>query len=188
MPNSAPANASDEPHWPAPVSVAIFLIPAWAFVPSLRHRGVGLVRAGRRDAFVLVVDPRRRAERLSRRCADQRRRAPEAEHLAHRLGNGHVALGADLLQDQLHQEQRRQVVRADRLQRARVQHRRRSHRQIGGDVVPVLRHLALVEQELGGRAHGRPLSWWRCGVHPLGVTRRIRSEVYPSPRLPESMA
>jgi hypothetical protein len=24
MPNSAPANASEEPHWPAPVSVAIF--------------------------------------------------------------------------------------------------------------------------------------------------------------------
>ena len=28
MPNSAPAKASDEPHWPAPVSVVIFLMPA----------------------------------------------------------------------------------------------------------------------------------------------------------------
>ena len=30
MPNSAPAKASDEPHWPAPVSVTIFLTPACA--------------------------------------------------------------------------------------------------------------------------------------------------------------
>ncbi len=30
-PNSEHANASDEPHWPAPVSVASFLIPACAF-------------------------------------------------------------------------------------------------------------------------------------------------------------
>ena len=28
MPNTAPANASAEPHCPAPVSVVIFLIPA----------------------------------------------------------------------------------------------------------------------------------------------------------------
>ncbi len=27
-PNSAPANASDEPHWPAPVSVASRFTPA----------------------------------------------------------------------------------------------------------------------------------------------------------------
>ena len=32
MPNSAPAKASDEPHCPAPVSVAIFLMPAcWLY-------------------------------------------------------------------------------------------------------------------------------------------------------------
>ena len=30
-PNSEQANASAEPHWPAPVSVASRLIPAWAF-------------------------------------------------------------------------------------------------------------------------------------------------------------
>jgi hypothetical protein len=30
-PNSEQANASDEPHWPAPVSVTSRLIPAWAF-------------------------------------------------------------------------------------------------------------------------------------------------------------
>jgi hypothetical protein len=30
-PNSEHANASDDPHWPAPVSVTSFLIPAFAF-------------------------------------------------------------------------------------------------------------------------------------------------------------
>jgi hypothetical protein len=30
-PNSVQANASAEPHWPAPVSVESFLMPAWAF-------------------------------------------------------------------------------------------------------------------------------------------------------------
>ena len=29
-PNRLPANASDEPHWPAPVSVVSFLMPGWA--------------------------------------------------------------------------------------------------------------------------------------------------------------
>ena len=56
MPNNEPANASAEPHWPAPVSVVSFLMPACALYAGLRHRGVGLVRAGGRDAFVLVVD------------------------------------------------------------------------------------------------------------------------------------
>jgi hypothetical protein len=30
-PNSEQANASEEPHWPAPVSVTSRLMPAWAF-------------------------------------------------------------------------------------------------------------------------------------------------------------
>ena len=30
-PNSEQANASEEPHWPAPVSVTSFVIPACAF-------------------------------------------------------------------------------------------------------------------------------------------------------------
>ncbi len=45
-------------------------------VVRLRHRGVRLVRPGRRDALVLVVDARRRAERLLEAVrAEQRRRA-----------------------------------------------------------------------------------------------------------------
>ncbi len=113
MPNSAPANASAEPHWPAPVSVVELLDAGLGVVPGLRHRGVRLVRAGRRDAFVLVVDLRRRAERLLEAVrADQRRRPPQAEHLAHRLGNLDLAFGRDLLHDQRHREQRRQVVGA----------------------------------------------------------------------------
>ena len=30
-PKSEHANASEEPHWPAPVSVESYLTPAWAF-------------------------------------------------------------------------------------------------------------------------------------------------------------
>ena len=58
-------------------------------VERLRHRGVRLVRAGRRDALVLVVDPGRRAERLLQPVrAEQRRRPPQpvdVEHLARDL-------------------------------------------------------------------------------------------------------
>jgi hypothetical protein len=45
--------------------------------------------------------------------AKQRRRAPQAEHLAHRLGDLDLALGADLLLDQRHRKQRRQVIGPD---------------------------------------------------------------------------
>jgi hypothetical protein len=86
MPNSAPANASDEPHWPAPVSVVSFLMPA-CVVPGLRHGGVGLVAAGGRHAFVLVVDLGRRAQRLFEPVrAEQRAGAPQAK--TSRTGSG----------------------------------------------------------------------------------------------------
>jgi hypothetical protein len=42
MPNSAPAKASDEPHWPAPVSVASFLMPAWALYQACGTAVLGL--------------------------------------------------------------------------------------------------------------------------------------------------
>ena len=51
--------------------------PGLGVVVRLRHGGVRLVRAGGRDALVLVVDPRRRAERLLQPVrAVQRRRPP----------------------------------------------------------------------------------------------------------------
>ena len=58
-PNSLQANASDEPHCPAPVSVASLLDAGLRVLVRLRHGGVRLVRAGGRDALVLVVDVRR---------------------------------------------------------------------------------------------------------------------------------
>ena len=62
IPNSRQASASAEPHWPAPVSVASLRTPAALVVVGLRDGGVRLVRAGRRDALVLVVDVRRGVE------------------------------------------------------------------------------------------------------------------------------
>ena len=158
IPNSAPAKASDDPHWPAPVSVASFLMPACWLYQACGTAVLGLWLPAGRDALVLVVDLGRRAEGLFQTVrTDQRRRPPQLEDLAHRLGDRDLTLGGHLLHDQFHREQRRQVVRTDRLHRARVQHRRRRHGQVGGDVVPVLGHLALVEQELGLGTHGRGL-------------------------------
>ena len=54
-------------------------------VVGLRHRGVRLVRAGRAHAFVLVVNLRRRIQRLLQPArAKQRRRPPLRVHLPHR--------------------------------------------------------------------------------------------------------
>src|SRR3954447_24923608 len=41
-PNSRHANASDEPHWPAPVSVASFLMPACALAYACGTAVLGL--------------------------------------------------------------------------------------------------------------------------------------------------
>jgi hypothetical protein len=42
MPNSEPAKASEEPHWPAPVSVVSFLMPAWALYQAWGTAVLGL--------------------------------------------------------------------------------------------------------------------------------------------------
>ena len=154
MPNSAPAKASEEPHWPAPVSVREPLDAGLLVVPGLRHRGVGLVRAGRRDALILVVDFGRRPELLLEPArADQRRRPPHAVDVAHRFGNLDVALGRDLLEDQRHRKQRLEIGRPDRLLGARMQHGRQRLRQVGRQVVPGLRNLGFVQHELDLIAH-----------------------------------
>ena len=126
-------------------------------VERLRHGGVRLVRAGGRDSLVLVVDPRRRPERLLQPMGAEERRGPpqavDVEHLARDLD---VLLLRDLLHDQVHREQRRQVLGTDRLPGAGVQHRRRGRRQVVEDVVPARGQVALGEQDLvvGGRGHG----------------------------------
>jgi hypothetical protein len=127
-------------------------------VVRLWHSGVRLVRPGRGDALVLVVDVRRCTERGFQPVRPmQRGRPPEAVHL---LRDVDVPLAGDLLHDQVHREQRRQVVRADRLQRAGVQRRRRGRGQVGHEVVPLRRQLGLGQHVTIGRrrGHGRCLS------------------------------
>ena len=118
-------------------------------VVRLRDRGVRLVRAGRRDALVLVVDARGCLERaLQAARAIERRRPPLAIDAAHLLRDRDEPIGRDLLADDRHREERREVVGADGLARARVEHGRRRLREIGRDVVPGLRKPALVEDVL----------------------------------------
>ena len=113
--------------------------------------GVELVRAGRADAFVLVIDPRRRIERfLQAARANQRRRTPLRINLPHLSGNLDLALGADFLNDQGHGKQRSEIGRAERLERAGMQWRRERLGQIGKNVVPGLRNTALRQIELNG--------------------------------------
>ena len=91
-------------------------------VVRLRHRGIQLVRAGRADAFVFVINTCRRIERLLQAArAHKRRRPPLRVNLPHFSGNLNLALGADLLHDQGHGKQRREIVGTDRLQGSRVQ-------------------------------------------------------------------
>ena len=94
-PNSAQAKASAVPHWPAPVSVVSLLHARLGVVVRLRHGGVRLVRAGRADALVLVVDPGRGAERLLEPVGpEQRRRPPQPVDVEHLAGDLDVALRA----------------------------------------------------------------------------------------------
>ena len=86
-----------------------------AVVVGLRHGRVGLVRARRRGALVLVVDVRRGIElALEAPRPVQRRRAPQLVDLAHLVGDLDLRLGRDLLRDQAHREDRREVVGARR--------------------------------------------------------------------------
>jgi hypothetical protein len=64
-------------------------------VVRLRHRGVGLVAAGRAGAFVLVIDVRRRVERLFQAArAIERRGPPQAVDIHHLARDIDLRLGA----------------------------------------------------------------------------------------------
>ena len=128
-------------------------------VPGLRHGGVGLVRC-------------RRATRL-RTCSRSWPACPAPSPAGARAPAGSAARGGRPRAPARGSAISRSVLTScrissignsgarssgpDRLQRARVQRRRRRHRQVGHDVVPVARHAALVEQELG-LGHGG-ISW-----------------------------
>ena len=120
-------------------------------VIRLRDGGVRLVRAGRADALVLVVDVGGRVQRLLQTAgAEERRWTPLRVDLSHRAGNLDLALGADLLQDEAHGKERSQIVGAERLQRSGVQRRRHGLGQVGCNVVPGERDAALRQVVLDG--------------------------------------
>ncbi len=119
-------------------------------VVGLRNGSVRLVRSGRADALVLVVDACRGVEHLLQTVgAEQRRRPPQPVHVEHAAGDVDVAVLRDLLHDERHREQRRKVVGPDRLHRARVQRRRRRRGEVRNDVVPLRRDLIFAQQDLG---------------------------------------
>ncbi len=143
-------------------------------VEGLCDRGVRLVRAGGRDALVLVVDAGRGIERLLQAAgAVERCRPPLAIDRPHLLGDRDEAIRRDLLQDDLHREERREVVRPDRLPGSRVENGRRRLGEVGRDVVPGLRKPALVEDVLDLVGHHALLSLaGRLGFRAHVRTRR----------------
>ena len=126
-------------------------------VEGLRDRGVRLVAAGGAHSLVLVVDLRRRAERLLEAVrAIERRRPPQLVDVTHGPGDLDPALARHLLLDERHREERGEVGRADRLLRPGVEHRGELERHVRLDVVPGRRDLGLGQDELRRVAHGWP--------------------------------
>ena len=166
-PHLQPEHLAGQRHRAAPLAGAGLggdaLDAGLGVVIGLSHGGVGLVRTGRGDAFVLVVDLRRGAERRFQAMgAEQRRGAPQLIDLAHFFRDRNPALGRHFLLDQAHREDRRQRLGADRLA-VRTQRRRRRIGHVGDDVVPVGGDLGFVEQELGLRHGGLPVVCvYRC--------------------------
>ena len=170
------------PHCPAPVSVARRFDPLGLVEIGLGDGGIQLVRAGRADTLVLVVDVGRciqrplQAPRPVERCG-----TVETIDFAHRLGNLDPPITGHLLQDQPHGEQGCQVIRSDGLPRAGVQHRRGRRRQIGDDVVPGVRDVLLsktVDHRFGHSTssflrrlpmHGRSAPQPLCRVYALSA-------------------
>ena len=123
-------------------------------VERLSDGGVGFVAAGRTDAFVLVIDPRRSAERPFQPAGPiQRAGSPLPIDLPDRFRNLDLSLGGHFLLDQRHREQRRQIIRPDRLQRTGMQHRRRWFWQVRDQVIPEFWHSTLIEHVFNGFAH-----------------------------------
>jgi hypothetical protein len=138
----------------------------------LGDRAVGLVRSGRRDALVLVVDARRRIEgALEPVRPVQRRRAPQLVDLADRLRDLDLGIGRNLLADQRHREDRRQVIGPRRLHRSRVERRQRVTRQVRHQVHPVGGDAVLGQRELGRLGHAAILN---CRTHARARACRPR--------------
>ena len=112
-------------------------------VVRLRHRGIRFMRSSRRNAFVLVVDFRRRSQHLFQSCcAHQRRRAPQPVNLANFLRNRNPALGRHFLLQDRHRKNRAHLFRRGRLS-VRSKRRRRRIGHIRHHVVPMGRNFRL---------------------------------------------
>src|SRR5690606_7747879 len=143
-------------------------------VIGLGDRSVGLVRARRASALVLVVDARRGIEgALEVVGPEHRRRSPQRVGLADALGDLDVAGARDLLLDQRHREQRREGLGSDRLVGRRVERRQRSVGHVGRDVVPVGRDLGFTEGDLALFAHD---ACYRSNTGTRRVTRQRMTE------------
>ena len=84
-------------------------------VPGLWHGGIGLVAAGRADAFILVIDFGGSAEVLFEVDGPfEGGWSPAIKDLKYFIGDVYPFLGADFLLDEVHWEDRRQHFGADR--------------------------------------------------------------------------
>ena len=119
-------------------------------VPRLGDGRVGLVGAGRRDSFELIVDPGRGAERLFQAMgAIERRRPPELVDLPDLVRDVDPAVGGHLLLDQRHGEDGQHVVRGERFEGLGIDDRRQGTRHVGDDVVPLPGDLVFAEKNFG---------------------------------------
>ena len=117
-------------------------------VVGLRHGGVGLVRSGRRDALVLEIDFRGRAERLLQpRSPHERRGSPYFVNLLHLFGNVDEPLRGHLLIDQLFGENGAHLLFGYGLLGRGMQRGQRFVGHVGHDVVPLRGHLILGQAE-----------------------------------------
>ncbi|OPZ67260.1 MAG: hypothetical protein BWY83_02657 [bacterium ADurb.Bin478] len=116
---------------------------------GLGNGGVGFMAAGRIDAFIFIVNPCRRAQRLLQRAgAVQRRRPIHGVQFEHLFRNVDPAVGADLLLDEVHRKHRRQFFRCKRFA-VRTQRRQHGFGKVGVEIVPLTRHLILSQHKLG---------------------------------------
>ncbi len=117
-------------------------------VVGLRHRGIRLVRASRRDPFILVVDLRRCAECFLQFMGTVHRRwPPELINLEDLLRDINPSFLGYFLLDQSHGEQRQKVLRTYRLHRPRMNNRLHLTRHIRDDVVPLSGKLVFAEKD-----------------------------------------
>ena len=123
--------------------------PELLIVPRLRNRRIGLVAAGRAHSLVLVVDMRRRSQRLLQSMSPvQRRGPPLIQYLQYLLRDIDPSILTDLLLDQVHRKNRSQHVGRDRVA-VRPQRRLQRSWQIGCEIIPLPGDIFFIQKDLG---------------------------------------